>query len=187
MAAQSQVIPFHFDSLQVRTLLIDDQLWLIASDVCAALGIVNTARSLARLDDDEKGVHNMNTLGGEQGLSIVNESGLYSLILTSRKPEAKRFKKWVTAEVLPAIRKTGRYLPKTCSIARPNCAWCISTRWTSFIKAPMPSGSPGFASIWPSCWPPTTSPPRPPVGTELLAGMRSGVKAEQRGHADAAG
>ena len=62
------------------------------------------------LDEDEKGVHSMNTPGGAQDLSVVNESGLYSLILTSRKPEAKAFKKWVTAEVLPAIRKHGMYL-----------------------------------------------------------------------------
>ena len=66
--------------------------------------------ALERLDDDEKGVSSIDTLGGNQQLSTINESGLYSLILTSRKPEAKKFKKWVTAEVLPAIRKTGRYV-----------------------------------------------------------------------------
>lgn len=105
----TQVIPFKFEAREVRTLLIDDQPWFVAADVCKSLDIVSTARALSRLDDDEKGVHSMNTLGGTQNLSTVNESGLYSLILTSRKPEAKRFKKWVTAEVLPAIRKTGSY------------------------------------------------------------------------------
>ncbi len=104
-----QVIPFKFEAQEVRTLLVDDQPWFVAGDVCEALAIVNTARALSRLDDDEKGVHTVNTLGGAQNVSTLNESGLYSLILTSRKAEAKRFKKWVTSEVLPTIRKTGRY------------------------------------------------------------------------------
>lgn len=105
----SNVIPFNFGKQQVRTLLINDQPWFVATDVCESLAIVNTARALSRLDEDERGIHSMNTLGGAQNLSVVNESGLYSLILTSRKAEAKNFKKWVTAEVLPAIRKHGRY------------------------------------------------------------------------------
>lgn len=105
----SNVIPFNFGKQQVRTLLINDQPWFVATDVCESLAIVNTARALSRLDEDERGIHSMNTLGGAQNLSVVNESGLYSLILTSRKAEAKIFKKWVTAEVLPAIRKHGRY------------------------------------------------------------------------------
>ncbi|MDR5611921.1 MAG: Bro-N domain-containing protein, partial [Arsenophonus sp.] len=77
--------------------------------MCNALSIVNTSRALSRLDEDEKDIHSVNTLGGEQKLSTINESGLYSLILTSRKLEAKKFKKWVTNEVLPSIRKTGKY------------------------------------------------------------------------------
>lgn len=105
----AQIIPFQFETRAVRTILIDDQLWFVAADVCQALAIVNTARAMSRLDDDEKGIHSVNTLGGTQNVSTLNESGLYSLILTSRKPEAKRFKKWVTAEVLPAIRKYGHY------------------------------------------------------------------------------
>lgn len=108
-ARTGEVISFSFEKKQVRTLLVDGEPWLVAADVCRVLLVANTARALSRLDDDEKGVHSVNTLGGAQNLSIVNESGLYSLILTSRKPEAKRFKKWVTAEVLPAIRKHGRY------------------------------------------------------------------------------
>lgn len=105
----SNVIPFNFGKQQVRTLLINAQPWFVATDVCESLAIVNTARALSRLDEDERGIHSMNTLGGAQNLSVVNESGLYSLILTSRKAEAKIFKKWVTAEVLPTIRKHGRY------------------------------------------------------------------------------
>lgn len=105
----AQVIPFQFDAHEVRTLLIDDQPWFVASDVAAALQY-REAKDMARnLDDDEKGRQIVPTLGGDQELTVINESGLYSAILRSRKAEAKRFKKWVTAEVLPAIRRTGRY------------------------------------------------------------------------------
>lgn len=85
------------------------EIWFVANDVCAALEIANPRNVIARLDEDEKGVHTMDTLGGKQELNCVNESGLYSLILTSRKESAKKFKKWITSEVLPSIRKTGGY------------------------------------------------------------------------------
>lgn len=105
----AQIIPFQFEAREVRTLLIDDQPWFVATDVAASLQYL-TAKDMARnLDDDEKGRQIVPTLGGDQELLVINESGLYSAILRSRKPEAKRFKKWVTAEVLPAIRKHGRY------------------------------------------------------------------------------
>lgn len=93
----------------LRTILRDGQPWFVAADVCSALGIANPSSSTGLLDEDEKGLHSVDTLGGLQLLGIVSESGLYSLILRSRRPEAKAFKKWVTAEVLPAIRRTGRY------------------------------------------------------------------------------
>lgn len=96
-------------SCNIRTISIDDEPWFIANDICESLEIGNPRSTLALLDEDEKGVHSMDTLGGTQRLSIINESGLYSLILRSRKPEAKKFKKWVTAEVLPSIRKHGMY------------------------------------------------------------------------------
>ena len=99
---------FSFVAQSVRIVMIDDEPWFIAADVCAALGC-NTEQT-RRLDDDEKGLHTVQTPGGNQEVTIINESGLYSLILTSRKPEAKKFKKWITSEVLPAIRKTGRYV-----------------------------------------------------------------------------
>lgn len=105
----AQVIPFQFDAREVRTMLIDDQPWFVAADVCQALAVRNNRDALSRLDEDEKGVATTDTLGGSQAVGIINESGLYSLILTSRKTEAKRFKKWITAEVLPAIRRTGQY------------------------------------------------------------------------------
>lgn len=105
----AQIIPFQFEAREVRTLLIDDQPWFVAADVAASLGYPAAPQMTRNLDDDEKGMQNMHTLGGDQEMLVINESGLYSAILRSRKPEAKRFKKWVTAEVLPAIRKHGRY------------------------------------------------------------------------------
>ena len=100
-----------FDSPEfgkVRSLLLDGEPWFVASDVCAAIEVDRTA--VRRLDDDEKGVHLMHTPGGEQRLGIINEFGLYSLILSSRKPEAKAFKRWITHEVIPSIRKHGAYM-----------------------------------------------------------------------------
>lgn len=92
---------------EVRTVLIDGEAWFVAKDVCEVLGIGNTSQALSYLEDDERGVTTNDTPGGNQQVSIVNESGLYSLILRSRKPEAKLFKRWITHEVLPTIRKTG--------------------------------------------------------------------------------
>lgn len=94
----------------VSVIDINGEPWFVAVDVCSALEIENTARALSRLDDDEKGVHSMNTLGGKQKVAIVNEPGLYSLVLGSRKPEAKAFKRWITHEVIPSIRKHGAYM-----------------------------------------------------------------------------
>ena len=102
----AQITPFSFNTHAVRVILRDGEPWFVATDVCAALAVQNVTQAVARLDDDERSMFNI----GRQGdASIINESGLYSLILSSRKPEAKRFKKWVTSEVLPSIRKTGGY------------------------------------------------------------------------------
>ena len=116
--AASNVIQFSFDGREVRTLLIDQQPWFVAADVCASLAIANVSlavngradRESDGLDEDEKGIATVNTPSGSQEMLVVNESGLYALIFKSRKAEAKQFKKWVTAEVLPAIRKTGGYI-----------------------------------------------------------------------------
>lgn len=103
------VVPFSFESYQIRTIDVDGEPWFVAADICAAISIASTGNAYSRLDDDEKGVRLVDTLGGSQNMTVVNESGLYSLILRSDKPEAKRFKKWVTSEVLPSIRKHGHY------------------------------------------------------------------------------
>lgn len=107
-----------------RILDKDGEPWFVLTDVCGELGIGNPTDAAHRLDDDEKGIDSIETLGGRQNVITISESGLYSLILTSRKEGAKRFKKWVTAEVLPSIRKTGRYGRGTPAfIARYNHNW----------------------------------------------------------------
>lgn len=105
-------------SFTVRTLLRDGEPWFVAADVCAALDIQNATQAVARLDDEDRAMLNIAPQGET---NAVNESGLYSLILGSRKPEAKPFKKWVTSEVLPAIRKTGGYASNT-TVALPDFA-----------------------------------------------------------------
>jgi prophage antirepressor-like protein len=101
---------FQFESIEVRT-HVDEHgiIWCCAKDICAILDIVNHRDACSRLDDDEKGVVESDTLGGKQSVLMVNESGLYSLIFTSKKTEAKVFRKLVTNEILPAIRKHGFY------------------------------------------------------------------------------
>ncbi len=103
-------LSFSFSTQALRVIVRDGEPWFVAADVCEALSIANNRDAVTRLDDDERGVATTDTPSGQQEMTIINESGLYSLILTSRKPEAKKFKKWVTSEVLPAIRKTGRYV-----------------------------------------------------------------------------
>ena len=94
----------------VRTMNIGGEPWFVLKDVCDVLGISNSRMVSDRLDDDEKGVSQIYTLGGSQMMSIISESGLYNVILRSDKPEAKPFRKWVTAVVLPSIRKNGGYI-----------------------------------------------------------------------------
>ncbi|WP_028547203.1 phage antirepressor KilAC domain-containing protein [Paenibacillus taiwanensis] len=102
----NQLQVFNFSSHAVRVVIQDGQPWWIAKDVCDVLELSNPSMSMKALDEDERAKFNL----GRQGeTNIVNEPGLYSLILSSRKPEAKQFKRWVTHEVLPNIRKHGMY------------------------------------------------------------------------------
>ena len=93
---------------KVRTVIRDGEPWFVAADVCRALEHSNVSMALERLDADEKAKFNLGLRGGDTG--CVNEPGLYSLVLGSRKPEAKAFKRWITHEVIPSIRKTGGYI-----------------------------------------------------------------------------
>jgi hypothetical protein len=103
------VAAFDFHGVSVRTVIKKFETWFVASDVCAVLGHRNPRQVVRRLKDDEKGVHYLDTLGGPQEVTVINESGLYAVVLRSRKSEAETFRFWVTNEVLPSIRKTGRY------------------------------------------------------------------------------
>ena len=100
---------FDFNGSAVRVIPNALGIWFVASDVCLILDLGNPRSSLALLDEDEKGVHTMDTPGGEQSVTVLSEAGVYSLIFKSRKPEAKAFRRWVTHEVLPSIRQTGSY------------------------------------------------------------------------------
>lgn len=99
---------------KIRTLTIDDEVWFVGKDVAVALGYKDTINALkAHVDpEDKKGGWRITTPSGDQDMTIINESGLYSLVLSSKLPGAKRFKHWVTSEVLPSIRKTGGYTAK---------------------------------------------------------------------------
>jgi prophage antirepressor-like protein len=112
LASTSSLVPFDFEGRQIRV-FTDEQgePWFVAADVCSTLGIGNVSQALSRLDADEKTLISNEgaPAGGPQSLNLINEPGLYTLVLGSRKPEAKRFKRWVTHEVLPAIRRTGSY------------------------------------------------------------------------------
>ena len=102
---------------QIRLVLINDEPWIVGKDVAQALGYERTADAIrAHVDDEDKGVGEIPTPGGTQQMTIINESGMYALIFGSKLPSAKRFKHWVTSEVLPTIRKTGRYSPNTYRI-----------------------------------------------------------------------
>ena len=95
---------------KVRTLMRDGEPWAVGKDVAEALGYKNPRQAIVdHVDSEDKGVAKRDTLGGNQDTVIINESGLYSLILSSKLPKAKEFKRWITSEVLPALRKTGHY------------------------------------------------------------------------------
>ncbi len=103
------IVPFAFEDKLVRTVSLDDEPWFVGNDVCRALDLKNPRDAMSKLDEDEKGVANADTLGGIQEMIVVSEAGVYRLVFTSRKPEAERFKRWLAHEVLPALRRTGRF------------------------------------------------------------------------------
>lgn len=129
----SNIIPFNFESNEIRAVIIDNNPWFVASDVCNQLEIRNTSQATSSLDDDEKLPYVLHISGQNRNVILINESGLYSLVLTSRKPEAKKFKKWITNEVLPEIRKTGSYNPAT--IPNFEDPYEAAIAWASEYKA----------------------------------------------------
>ncbi|CAJ0683180.1 BRO-N domain-containing protein [Ralstonia holmesii] len=116
---------FNFESHAVRVVLRDGEPWFVAADLCAALHLDATA--IRKLDEDEKGLHSMQTLGGTQSMAVISESGMYTLVLRCRDAVNPgtvpyRFRKWVTSIVLPAIRKTGQFTAQPRIDAAPRAA-----------------------------------------------------------------
>jgi prophage antirepressor-like protein len=103
-------VPFDFQGKAIRTIAKDGEVWFVAADVCAVLEHSNPTKAVERLDDDERRLTTIQApSGNDQIMNVVNESGLYSLVFTSRKPEAKAFRRWVTGVVLPTLRRTGKF------------------------------------------------------------------------------
>lgn len=105
----TRALVHRYHDSDIRIVLRGGEPWFVAKDVCDVLEVGNSRDAVARLDEDEKGVGTIDTPGGPQEMAVVNEPGLYALVMTSRKPEAKAFRRWVTHEVLPSIRRTGVY------------------------------------------------------------------------------
>ncbi len=125
----SNIIPFYFKSQVVRVLDEDNEPWFVAKDVCDILDLNNITEALRSLDDDEKADFSLTEVrsdgyGQSRNMIIVSESGFFSLVLKSRKPEAKEFRRWITREVLPSIRKTGSYTHPAC---QPNLTATMAT------------------------------------------------------------
>ena len=122
---ENDITIYNHKDMELRTVRIDEEAWFIAKDVCDNLGLSDVSMSIGRLDDDEKLIQKLLVSGQNRNVRLINESGLYSLILTSTKPEAKKMKKWVTRDVLPSIRKHGMYATENTidnMIANPDFA-----------------------------------------------------------------
>lgn len=106
----TSIIPFTFEAHEIRAVEIGGAPWFVLADICQALGIRNARDISARLDEDMKGVDQIDTPGGRQSMTVVSEAGLYDVVIRSDKPKAAPFRRWVTTEVLPAIRQHGAYM-----------------------------------------------------------------------------
>ncbi len=106
---------FEFTNKQIRTIVIDGEVWFVAKDICDMLEVGNVTDAMKRLAESMKGVDTIETLGGIQRMNIINEPGVYKLAFTSRKPEAEAFTEYVAGTILPTIRKTGSYSAKPMS------------------------------------------------------------------------
>lgn len=126
---ENEIQVWNYESSEVRTVQVNGEPWFVLADVCKVLEIKNSRDAAAKLDGDEKGVALTDTLGGKQHVTIINESGLYTVILRSDKPQAKPFRKWVTSVVLPSIRKTGSY-----SVQQPNAFENLSPQLQVLIQ-----------------------------------------------------
>jgi anti-repressor protein len=127
----NQLQLFKYQDKEVRTVTLNGEPWFVAKDVCEVLGLGNSREAVGKLDEEEKGAEKIDTLGGPQQMAVVNESGLYTLIIRSNMPNAKPFRKWVTTEVIPSIRKHGAYMtPETIEkvLLNPDTIIDLATR-----------------------------------------------------------
>lgn len=198
----AEIIPFDFEEQAVRVVMRGDEPWFVAADVCRVLELSNSREATSRLDEDERDLVDLNTVSSNDGIrgnpnaTIINESGLYALVFTSRKPEAKRFRKWITAEVLPAIRKTGRYehpaaveAPAAGNGEIAGMPIREAELWLQMVReARLTRGNGAAVSIWDNSPLPRLAPPRGPSvtredGAECLAhlnDMLAGLVARAR-------
>ena len=147
-AARSTAMEFSFKGSAVRTVSHAGGTWFVAADVCAVLEYTDPSAALLRLDQDEKGAAIVRTLGGNQKMNVVTESGLYHLVLTSRKPEAKAFRRWVTRTVLPSTRQTGGYhssgdagTARACGDARQDAVTVVLPGPGRYVATVVPEGT----------------------------------------------
>jgi hypothetical protein len=145
---QKNIMPFSYGKQEIRV-ITDEQgnSWWVARDVCKVLGLSNTTVALQPLDDDEKGVRKVYTLGGIQGMT---ESGLYALLLRSNKPAAKPLRKWVTSEVLPAIRKTGCY-QRPDTPQKPESLLPVAREFRDALRLARGMGLKGEEAVYEAC------------------------------------
>lgn len=112
----NEVQLFNFENHEVRSLLLNNEPWFVGKDVADVLGYQNGSRDINRhVDEEDRQNYQSSTFDSPRGMTIINESGLYNLVLSSKLPSAKKFKRWVTSEVLPTLRKTGQYQVKELS------------------------------------------------------------------------
>lgn len=147
---QQNIMPFSYGEQEIRV-ITDEQgnPWWVAKDVCDVLGLSNPTKALEPLDDDERAKKN---LGPQRAVNVINESGLYTLILRSNKPAAKPFRKWVTAEVLPAIRRTGFYQqPEAARKKKPSSLLPIAREFRAALRLARGMGFQGTQAIYEAC------------------------------------
>ncbi|MGX1598631.1 phage antirepressor [Dietzia maris] len=106
----TSLVPFNYDGTEVRVVTVESEPWFVLADLCKILDLPNRSMVARRLDDDMKGVTQIDTPGGRQTVTVVSEPGMYEVVIRSDKPEAAAFRRWITTEVLPSIRRHGGYL-----------------------------------------------------------------------------
>ena len=144
------LVPFQYGEATVRTVVIDGEPWFVLADLCRALGISQPHRVAERIDDDMKGRHLVTTPGGAQEMTVVNEPGMYEVVIRSDKPGAAKFRRWITSAVLPEIRKTGSFNAPTMHpelVSRADLARMVlaAEEEKSVMAAALESAAPAIA------------------------------------------